>query len=365
MPFSHRHAHPQRDLSDTIGEIMEGLELVKRAPQNGQGGGGQMPTAIDKPTNTKGIATDIVKATGNPEPDTSDDMPDMTTTQPLSAPTSSSDKSSSDEEGGLGAGATAGIVFGVLGGVLIIAAIIYFAFASRRKNKSAGDGEEKFVPVSGPPPPLPMKDIGKSPRLSLRPVTQFFPNLNSKPSKPEAPYGAAAVNAWRSQGPAPFERPDTSQSSHPANPFGSQAERAPSPVTESHSMRNIPPTPDRNMKPLPSGGRQTSMHADAQRNMDFTLPSQRPPSPAGTEFSMTSIAPEGGPAPQTSGGAAIAAAGGPKNTSVHRVQLDFKPSLSDEMELNAGELVRLLHEYDDGWVSSSSCRCPSQWNLIS
>jgi hypothetical protein len=27
------------------------------------------------------------------------------------------------------------------------------------------------------------------------------------------------------------------------------------------------------------------------------------------------------------------------------------------MELRAGQLVRLLHEYDDGWVSSSHCKC--------
>jgi hypothetical protein len=40
---------------------------------------------------------------------------------------------------------------------------------------------------------------------------------------------------------------------------------------------------------------------------------------------------------------------GPNN--VHRVQLDFKPSMSDELELKAGTLVRMLHEYDDGWVS--------------
>ena len=51
------------------------------------------------------------------------------------------------------------------------------------------------------------------------------------------------------------------------------------------------------------------------------------------------------------GAAAIAAAGGPQNSNVYRVQLDFKPSLEDEMEMKAGELVRLLHEYDDGWVS--------------
>lgn len=84
---------------------------------------------------------------------------------------------------------------------------------------------------------------------------------------------------------------------------------------------------------------------------DFTTknPMLPPVSPVGTEFSMSSE-PSGPPA-QTPGGAAIAAAGGPANSTVHRVQLDFKPSMEDELELRAGQLIRLLHEYDDGWVS--------------
>lgn len=51
-------------------------------------------------------------------------------------------------------------------------------------------------------------------------------------------------------------------------------------------------------------------------------------------------------------GAANAAPQGPNN--VHRVQLDFKPSMDDELELRSGQLVRMLHEYDDGWVSALS-----------
>lgn len=78
-----------------------------------------------------------------------------------------------------------------------------------------------------------------------------------------------------------------------------------------------------------------------------------PPSPAGTEFSMHSVGPGQSPGPSNSA-AAIAAAGGPAQSAVHRVQLDFKPTLEDEMELRAGQLVRLLHEYDDGWVSNNA-----------
>jgi hypothetical protein len=84
--------------------------------------------------------------------------------------------------------------------------------------------------------------------------------------------------------------------------------------------------------------------------MDFTKagPFMGPVSPAGTEFSMSSEV--GSVVVQTATATAIAAAGGPANTAVHRVQLDFKPSMEDELELRAGQLIRLLHEYDDGWV---------------
>jgi len=37
-------------------------------------------------------------------------------------------------------------------------------------------------------------------------------------------------------------------------------------------------------------------------------------------------------------------------SNVHRVQLDFKPSMDDELELKSGQIIRMLHEYDDGWV---------------
>jgi hypothetical protein len=47
---------------------------------------------------------------------------------------------------------------------------------------------------------------------------------------------------------------------------------------------------------------------------------------------------------------AAGAAGPAAPNNVHRVQLDFNPSMEDEIELRAGQLVRLVHEYDDGWV---------------
>ncbi|KAK6527821.1 hypothetical protein TWF694_004799 [Orbilia ellipsospora] len=68
------------------------------------------------------------------------------------------------------------------------------------------------------------------------------------------------------------------------------------------------------------------------------------PSPAFSTFSDTSnmtLPIQGGGAPPASP---------PNSSPVHRVLVDFKPSMADELELKANEVVRLLHEYDDGWA---------------
>jgi hypothetical protein len=68
-----------------------------------------------------------------------------------------------------------------------------------------------------------------------------------------------------------------------------------------------------------------------------------PPTPKSTKFGTAAAV------PIAAAGAAKQPPAGPNN--VHRVQLDFKPSMDDELELKSGQLVRMLHEYDDGWVS--------------
>lgn len=250
-------------------------------------------------------------------------------------------------------------------------------------------------PPPSPEPQMPRTDP-KAPRISLRPVTQFLPNWNGlekRTSKgatlalsvPAAGTGAPVTS--RAPGGSAWERPSTAQSADPSNPFGVQAERvptpvmeereqahssAPSPVTDQNSVRAVSPISARAESPVVAEAaavtvatgvgaaalaRKASIRKDLPKPLDLTLPNPPlaavPASPAGTEFSVSSAAP-GAPEPASSGAAAIAAAGGPVNSSVHRVQLDFKRTLDDELDLNAGELVRLLHEYDDGWVSDVS-----------
>lgn len=170
----------------------------------------------------------------------------------------------------------------------------------------------------------------------LAPLITHSPPLSPHPPQQGAPAGAApAPLQMNPTGPA-ASTPATSESAAVSTAAGAVAgAAAASGLQRKQSVRkdNVP-------APL-----------------DLTLPPKLgpvPPSPAGTEFSVHEV--ESGQAPEPSAGAAaIAAAGGPADSSVHRVQLDFKPTMEDEMELHTGQVVRLLHEYDDGWVSQFAC----------
>ncbi|KAH6634886.1 hypothetical protein B0J18DRAFT_406484 [Chaetomium sp. MPI-SDFR-AT-0129] len=254
----------------------------------------------------------------------------------------------------------------------------------------------------------------KAPRLSLRPVTQFLPNFNNQnPERRQSRGIALALNpvfnppqnrandsAGANGGGSAWERPAASRAAAAASSSsGSQSKKANpkrpglhvNPFHDNHRLPDEPVSPISSMgsfdnrvgvaqtsEPIPEpvspildnddeGGanarqlpattsnitRKASIRKDLPKPLDLTKPPSPlyavPPSPSGTEYSVHSMAPGQAPAPSASA-AAIAAAGGPSSSTVHRVQLDFKPTLPDEMVLFAGQLVRLLHEYDDGWA---------------
>ncbi|KAK3903019.1 hypothetical protein C8A05DRAFT_33264 [Staphylotrichum tortipilum] len=331
----------------------------------------------------------------------------------LTATPTTTAAASEPETGGLSVAAKAGIVIGALGAVLILFVIIYFIVSGRRKKlvrrRQQIEDDEK---INGPFAdsaairPLP-KTPNKAPRLSLRPVTQFLPNFSTQSQADRRasrgialtlnPVSNAGLNrptggsAWERSamraGGDGSSRPDTSASLYPTNPFHDKHRLPDEPVSPVSSMGSfdrrvgLAKTSDSIPEPVSpifgdddddddnrdhgsgsgSGGhlgvssltRKTSIRKDIPKPLDLTKPPSPlyavPPSPAGTEYSMHSMAPGQSPGPSASA-AAIAAAGGPSQSTVHRVQLDFKPTLQDEMGLRAGQLVRLLHEYDDGWA---------------
>ena len=274
----------------------------------------------------------------------------------------------------------------------LLAAGIFFCYRRRKRqtNDSYGKADdEKSAYVGGlarAQSTTSTRTTATAPRLSLRPVTQFLPDLaargkaaNAAGAATGAAAGAAATASRDHNDPAnPFgnhaavaqppsqsssENEKTSlpiQANTPENPFTDSARTAPPTNVGGLPSTADVPAPLRVRTPTPETaaaaglgatavaagagavGAKVSDRQNAPKPLNLSPKRAVSPaasSPAGSEFSQTPISP-------------AAFANGPPPSNVHRIQLDFKPSMEDELSLRAGQLVRLLHEYDDGWVSS-------------
>ncbi len=254
---------------------------------------------------------------------------------------------SASSTGGTSTAAKAGIAVGVIAGIALVFMIVFLVFRKRQKKaerQRLSDNEKVFGPFAG------ISTIG----ANNQPVPQFSSTIGTGHDAPGAGAGTQAAGAIALQNRGsngPWDMPGTAGSVN--NPFGEGANRL--------KPAGVGAAAAGSAAGVGLMARKASIRRDGPGALDLTRNNHRlpnlspvPPSPAGTEYSMNSLAPgqQYGP---TAGGAAIAAAGGPPTSTVHRVQLDFKPTLEDELELRAGQLVRLLHEYDDGWVRSTLC----------
>ena len=359
-----------------------------------------------------------------------------------------------DEEsgGGISPGATAGIVISVL---VVIGALLAGAFFYSRKKRrdrqglarlndeKSNEAATRSGPAVPPPPQMTSKasvrtarTASTAPRLSLRPLTAFVPNLASD--------GKANINQLEMQSPfspsAPKEAPNRDQppsplsaspptdsllpgqaANDPANPFGNHAEPINKSPTSDRSLTAPPvpvvvpmpevvpasvPTADAAPHPrpnlhgplktdsvslisgvLPAGangsqaslvpppnGSATSTNASHDRGMAATIaarstpaapdrPFAAPPKPLSVHSAVSVPLALGSPARADFGdsasivsdGSGASPARAPLPNNVYRVQMDYAPAMEDELEIRAGQMIRLLHEYDDGWVSLLSC----------
>ncbi|CAI6335045.1 unnamed protein product [Periconia digitata] len=298
------------------------------------------------------------------------------------SPTTSAAAAESSDNGGMSGGAKAGLALGILIGVGALLVGILFMYR-KKKNAQAGknDDDEKFAMQNAPQPPAPQVTTmpafnepiqstspSTAPQLSLRPVTQFDPalpngGLAATAAVPLA--GSTDRSASPNQGHSAWERPGTANAANaPANPFNDpQPPRSNSPAQnpfENSAAIPLSPTspmaansatqPNANFaNPAPAIAAAAAVAAAAPAARSAQAPKE-PASPAWTDDIPAS------PGPAPSGPLPIAANARPRNgpapgpNNVHRVQLDFKPSMSDELGLRAGQLVRMLHEYDDGWA---------------
>ena len=306
----------------------------------------------------------------------------------LVAATSSSTSGSSDSlsktsgdsgSGDMSSGAKAGVAIGVVLGAALIAVVVFFLVRRKKQNKNMRDDEdEKMFGNLGPlpepqsPPQPGARTPEEPPQLDVRPVTQFAPfgvgNSNAPTATGAAEVGAAAA-AKRTTAQSPV-------SSHkdpfgdPVNPFENNrtepASRSVSPPEASGAgaTQNGPATQGAAaavatgaiggaaaLKAKPSEkDLPTSPAQPLQDPADRGLPRPHTPDTASiasyNAFAASPVvAPAGVPGP-----AAGPPPGSPGPQNVHRVQMDFTPSMDDELPLRSGQLVRLAHEYDDGWA---------------
>jgi hypothetical protein len=213
------------------------------------------------------------------------------------------------------------------------------------------------------------QSVDSVPQLSLRAVSSFDPGLPNDGHQAPAPVmpanatsniaaasvaGAAGAGAMaRAVANQSVSPPSSSHANDPNNPFGSHAEKLS--TSPPHDIA-LP------VSPISERGSINTPRIEAA---DFPLPESSPATPAPPKSDNGTVAVAAG-ATAGGGAAAIMAAtaaaasnrpqgastpGTPGADTVHRVQLDFKPSMEDELGIHAGQLVRVIHEYDDGWVS--------------
>jgi hypothetical protein len=281
-------------------------------------------------------------------------------------------------------GAKAGVAIGVILGVGVIAALIFFIVRKKKRSQNGyqQENEKAFggegLPEGGlaaslpPPPPSKPQTPSTPPVLNVRPVTQFAPDLSG--SGGFNPATATAVGAGAAAGSAavasrnltgdssPPTPPKSAGSSpnpfsDPVNPFGT----ADTPVS-AHAPSGFESSTEpsgSNMAAAAVGTAAVGAVAGAAAARHSKEDTARPSTADSRAHSPTVSSQSSSPTndafaaavPPNVELAGAAGAAGPNN--VHRVQLDFNPSMEDELGLRSGSLVRLLHEYDDGWVSSS------------
>ncbi|KAH7328088.1 hypothetical protein B0I35DRAFT_472838 [Stachybotrys elegans] len=331
--------HLGRDIWADVPAAAAPTLVKKQGLVTADGSPDPMPTVIAPHSSTQMTAPGgtLVKATGAASM-TDSILPTETITAP--PPPLNSDPSS-DGNGGISTGAQAGIAFGVLGGFFVIGLIVYFIFSRRRKQaeeRRRQEDKEKVPDLTDFGPAVTSRDLPSTPveRLAVdKPLPLPVATLD-----PKAPRASTYSN--------PFDNEfDAVSSIHPSDRSLAMRSRSPSPISLDEAL----PRP-----PVPTAITTDRVAPLARKASLRNGPTVAPALSGAFDFEFSSNPFGNGPfGNEHAIGAFISEEEPPTPTDgpVHRVQLDFKPTLEDEMSLKAGQLVRLLHEFDDGWALCS------------
>lgn len=329
-----------------------------------------------------------------------------------SSSSTSSPSSSTSTSAGLSTGAKAGIAIGVLALIAVVAAVLLCIIGKKKKQRDEAARTDNEKNHGGVRVPIIQEDDfgvekanAAAPRLSLRPMSRMMPDFSGGNNRSRLSngnmlntIGESGQQNNRHLTPSPQPRaispaPQSMQSPNPNNPFNDPQnpftdpknvvamERKPAPMPAPSLSPVSPITPPTPVALAPAPG-----PAPASAPMPMSMPSAAPapaptsalpaapiaaaaaaPGAAALAMGLTAgsspvsqkavetmepaQAPSAGPGPAPA--PVIPAGPGPESPqgNVYRVLMDFVPSMEDELELRSGQLVRMLHEYDDGWVS--------------
>lgn len=282
--------------------------------------------------------------------------------QVTSSSSASASASPEASSGGMSTGAKAGIALLVICIIGVAVGLALFMIRKKKAQQKAAGGAEKlddekagFISKSPStmtiPQPPPLSHNNPAPRVSYRPGSAFAPGVVSDAEKAAAGAAtAAAAGAVVSQSAGAHGRKGSQATNDPSNPFGIHAQ-----TIDTQSKEMISPIPEERSLSPPVELQGSPVPSPTAASFNINSPAT-PSADARAEVGMAAAVSLPAVAAATPG----AAAADPPGSTVHRVQLEFKPSMDDELELKVGQIVRVLHEYDDGWVSSSCRDCNFQ-----
>ena len=275
------------------------------------------------------------------------------------------------EDSGLSGGAKAGLAIGILAIIGLLAGAIIWLYKRKQKKNARYDqtddekaGEDfvapagAFVPKDSDRESIPENggnEKSHAPHLSLRPVTQFLPEFGGAKNRPVQDSSSGTPNT------STASAGSMSQASHGASrglTHGKGAESVGSdktatnpftdPASPSGDWTKPPSPPNVTVTPPPSSD-QSGMEASTGSSSGQMVGSGAAVGATGSSGQGASPATSNQPESRSTALAAANAAGA-RPPLLHRVQLAFKPSMDDELELRTGQLIKIVHEYDDGWV---------------
>ena len=300
--------------------------------------------------------------------------------------------------------AKAGIAIGIIAVVGLFAVFLLWLLGKKRKEREAQagkDNEKTAYPAGTAATEMvdrsPTMSSATAPRLSLRPISRMLPEFMGSSTKGRLSSGNLLTTVGEA-GPATIRKTPSpqprgpspvrgSQDQNPNNPFADPQNpfADPEKVIQAPAPAAITPAAARSAQVFPAvaaGAVAAAVVAPARKPMSksihdqVSIPAPKPAPDAGpAPVPVSAPAPERlgqqapSPAPSTPVTPAPIVAVGPgpepPQGNVYRILMDFKPSMEDELELQSGQLVRLLHEYDDGWVSEADIRvCKNSTDLF-